>query len=80
MGSAWATPGEFGPYSVGTAYLLWALCVIGFAGIHRFYAGRYVTGVLWLLTWGLCGIGSVIDLFLIRGMIVRRNREVAAGI
>jgi len=65
--------------SVGMAYLLWALCIVGVAGIHRFYTGRYVTGVIWLLTWGLLGIGLLIDLFLIPGMVESKNREMAGA-
>lgn len=61
--------------SVGWGYALWALWLVGVAGIHRFYAGRYVTGVIWLLTWGLLGLGQLIDLFLIPGMVERKNRE-----
>ena len=61
--------------STGTAFLLWALCFLGPAGLHRFYTRRYVTGVIWLLTWGLLGIGSFIDLFLIDGMVRDANRE-----
>jgi TM2 domain-containing membrane protein YozV len=65
--------------SVGMAYLLWALCIVGVAGIHRFYTGRYVTGVIWLLTWGLLGIGLLIDLFLIPGMVESKNRDMAGS-
>jgi hypothetical protein len=65
--------------STGTAYLLWAFCMVGLAGMHRFYAGKYITGLIWLVTWGLCGIGTFIDLFLISGMIERANRRVAYG-
>lgn len=61
--------------SRGVAYLLWALCFVGVSGIHRFYLGRPGTGVLWLLTLGLFGIGNLIDLFTIPSM-VRAN---AAG-
>lgn len=64
--------------SVGLAYGLWALCLVGVAGVHRFYAGKYVTGTIWLFTWGLAGIGLFIDLFLIAGMIERKNRQLAA--
>lgn len=67
-----------GMRSVGVAYGLWALCIVGVAGIHRFYLGRYVTGLIWLLTWGVFGIGLLVDLFLIPGMTERKNYEIGA--
>ncbi len=36
----------------------------GFLGIHRFYLGRYVSGIIWLCTGGLLGLGVFFDLFL----------------
>lgn len=45
------------------AYLLGALCLIGFAGMNRIYLGKYVTGIIWLLTWGLFGLGLLYDVF-----------------
>jgi TM2 domain-containing membrane protein YozV len=53
------------------AYLLWCLCFVGLAGIHRFYTGRWLTGLIWVFTWGILGIGQVIDLFLIPGQCER---------
>ena len=40
------------------------LCIFfGFLGIHRFYEGKKVTGVIYLLTLGLLGVGVVYDFF-----------------
>lgn len=46
-------------------YIFW---IFGVFGIHRFYYGRPVTGMLWLCTCGLMGVGWLIDLFLIPAM------------
>ncbi len=63
--------------STGWAFLFWFGCLFGVCGLHRFYAGRYVTGVIWLLTLGLLGIGQIVDLFLINGMIREENSRAA---
>jgi TM2 domain-containing membrane protein YozV len=63
------------PLDTGTGYILWLACVIGFCGIHRFYAGKWVTGLLWICTGGICGVGQLIDLFLMDGMIAEGNRS-----
>ena len=55
-----------------TAYLL--LIFLGGLGIHRFYLGKNGTGVLYLLTGGLLGIGCIVDLFLIPSMVQEANR------
>jgi TM2 domain-containing membrane protein YozV len=63
--------------SVGTAYLLWALGIFGICGVHRLYLGKMGTGILWLFTFGLLGIGQLIDLFLIPGMVDNYNLKLA---
>ena len=39
-----------------------AIGLIGVAGLHRFVAGDTVGGILMLLTAGMCGIWTLIDL------------------
>lgn len=56
------------------AYLLWFF--FGLLGIHRFYLGRPVSGVIWLLTGGLLGIGWFVDLFLTYFMVEEENDAV----
>jgi TM2 domain-containing membrane protein YozV len=59
-----------------TAYILWALCLFGVFGIHRLYTGRILSGIIYLFTFGLFGIGQIIDLLLIPGMVETRNQEI----
>ncbi|MDJ0747763.1 MAG: TM2 domain-containing protein [Xenococcaceae cyanobacterium MO_167.B27] len=61
--------------NTGMAYILWSLCFLGFAGIHRFYLGKPFSGIIWFLTWGLFGIGQFVDLLLIPGMVEEKNSE-----
>lgn len=57
-------------------YILW---LFGFTGAHRFYYGKPVTGTLWFFTFGLLGIGWLIDLFLIPGMDAAADKRYRAG-
>jgi len=68
--------------SVAVAYLLWALGLLalpfglplGLSGVHRFYCGKPVSGALWLFTQGLCGVGQLVDLFLIPELVRQANQ------
>jgi TM2 domain-containing membrane protein YozV len=61
----------------GTAYILWAGCFLGLAGLHRLYAGKIGTGLLYLFTFGLFGIGQFVDLFLIPRIVEDANNRLA---
>ncbi len=57
-------------------YILW---IFGFTGSHRFYYGKPITGTIWFFTFGLLGIGWVIDLFLIPSMDSQADLKFRAG-
>ena len=48
-------------HSLFVGYILW---IFGFLGAHRFYFGRPISGTIYLFTFGLLGIGWLVDLFL----------------
>ena len=42
------------------------LCfLVGYLGIHRFYVGKYGTGIVWFVTAGCFGFGWVVDIIMI---------------
>ncbi len=68
-----AMQSDDGKYREGLGYALWALWIAGLGGIHRIYLGKYGTGVLYLLTFGLFGIGQIIDLFRMKSLVREAN-------
>ena len=58
--------------------LAWCLHVfLGVFGIHRFYMGKIITGVIFLLTGGLLGVGYVYDLLTLNDQIDEINTRPA---
>lgn len=57
------------PVYVGKEKNKWVaflLCFfLGYFGIHKFYEGKVGMGILYLLTFGLCGIGWIVDTILL---------------
>ncbi|TWU56704.1 TM2 domain protein [Rubripirellula tenax] len=51
------------------------LTFLGLFGVHRFYMGKIGTGVLYLLTGGLFGIGYVYDAFTLNEQLDEINRQ-----
>lgn len=51
------------PLKVWMAYLLWLIGGCGMLGLHRFYLRKFITGFLYLITFGFFGFGCLIDFF-----------------
>ncbi|MBP3250580.1 MAG: TM2 domain-containing protein [Ruminococcus sp.] len=56
-----------GPKSKKTALLLCCLGFFGVGGVHRLYVGKIGTGLLYIFTYGLFFLGTIVDLALIAG-------------
>lgn len=59
--------------SVYLAYLL--LIFFGFLGFHRFYLGKVGTGIIYILTGGLFGVGLLYDLLLYWSQVDEYNHK-----
>lgn len=52
----------------------WLLLVfLGYLGIHRMYMGKWLTGILYLCTLGLFGIGYIYDMWTLNDQITLIN-------
>jgi len=56
------------------AYGLWFF--LGLLGIHRFYIGRWISGLIWMFTGGLFGIGWLVDAVLTYFMVEEENEAI----
>lgn len=66
-----------GPTDYTVAWLL--LTFLGFFGMHRFYLGKWGTGILYLLTVGLLGIGILYDFWTLNQQVSETNIARPAG-
>ena len=64
--------------SKGIAYLLWLLCIFSICGVQRIYCKRYFSGIIYFFTFGIFGIGQIIDLFVIPDMVDEENLKFKA--
>ncbi|MBW4630017.1 MAG: NINE protein [Brasilonema octagenarum HA4186-MV1] len=60
------------------SYILSGGLFFGLGGLHRLYNGKIGTGVLWLLTGGVFGIGQFVDLFIIPNMVDEQEMRLRA--
>ena len=60
-----------GPIDYSLAWIL--LTFLGVFGIHRFYLGKWVTGILYLVTLGIFGIGLIYDFWTLNSQISELN-------
>jgi TM2 domain-containing membrane protein YozV len=62
-----------GPIDYNIAWVL--LTFLGLLGIHRFYLGKWVTGIIYLCTAGIFGIGYIYDYWTLNDQITMINNS-----
>jgi len=63
---------EAGPLDYNVAWIL--LTFLGLFGVHRMYMGKWPTGILYLLTGGLLGVGYIYDYWTLNDQLSELNR------
>lgn len=62
-----------GPIDYTVAWLL--LVFLGLFGIHKMYMGKWVIGIIYLLTFGLFGLGYIYDMWTLNDQITVINGQ-----
>ncbi len=60
-----------GPVDYNTAWIL--LTFLGLFGVHRMYMGKWLTGILYLVTGGLFGVGYIYDYWTLNDQLSELN-------
>lgn len=60
-----------GPFSYTIAWIL--LTFLGVFGLHRFYMGKLITGLIYLLTGGLFLVGILYDFWTLNEQVAEKN-------
>lgn len=61
-----------GEYDYTLAWLL--LTFLGLFGVHRFYLGKWISGLLYLISGALFGVGYLYDYWTLNGQVSELNR------
>ncbi len=64
---------KLGPVDYNLAWVL--LTFLGLLGLHRMYLGKWFSGILYLLTVGLFGIGYLYDYWTLNDQITLINAQ-----
>jgi len=64
---------------VSIAYLLWGLGFLGICGLQRMYLGQYGLGTAMLFTFGLCGVGQLVEVAVIPQAVREANGKVSGN-
>jgi TM2 domain-containing membrane protein YozV len=60
-----------GPVDYNTAWIL--LTFLGLFGVHRMYMGKWLTGILYLASGGLFGVGYIYDYWTLNDQLSELN-------
>lgn len=66
-----------GPHSYDTSWIL--LTFAGVFGVHRFYLGKWLSGLAYLVTGGLFGAGVLFDYWTLNEQVSIANQQRGGG-
>jgi TM2 domain-containing membrane protein YozV len=64
---------QAGPIDYTLAWIL--LTFFGMFGVHRFYIGKWITGIIYIFTAGLFGLGWLYDMWTLNEQVDVINRR-----